>query len=684
MKKFNFLPPSIPSNEKARQAALDDFEILDTSPTQDLDDITYLASQICGTPMALISLVDRDRQWFKSKVGVEINETSREISFCGHAINQYEVFVVEDARADLRFAENPLVVGPSGFQFYAGSPLKTSDGYHIGTICVADRVPRKLTDEQLLSLKALSRQVVFSFERKRLEAKLRDREKFMSNVLGVLPDLVSYIDPEFRYRYVNPSYQKWYQLKAADILGKQVQEIAGVEAFAVAKPWLELALRGAAQELTTAIPLKTDAGIGPRCLRIRYIPDQNPKGGIDGVFAVISDVTALKMAEESAIKKGEQLRAALQHALASEQSFRAFFENAPIGIVRVDARLTYASVNSAFEKFLGYTSQELKNMTVLDVSHPEDIADIREKAHRVYREPHDTFRFQKRYVHKTGKILWGAVTSRSYRIAGSEERQLYTVVEDITEARERENQLREAEAKLVSSAKMATLGEMAGGIAHEINNPLAIINAQAEFLQLRLGNGQLDRAGIAKDLEVMRKTSERIAKIVKGLRTFSRQSSGDPRRVTAIHQIIDETVALCGARFRSFTIPIEIDCPEGLACECESTQISQVLMNLLNNSFDSILQLPQKWIRIHAQSDQGHIKLRITDSGPGIPSAVVARMMEPFFTTKELGRGTGLGLSISRGIIESHGGQLSYELEDGHTSFLITIPESPAKSIPNY
>jgi signal transduction histidine kinase/FixJ family two-component response regulator len=158
---------ALPSNEAERLSALHRYDILDTAPELAFDDITILASQICGTEIAMISLVDRDRQWFKSKLGTTMSETSRDIAFCAHGILQPEVFVVEDARADDRFAANPMVTGGPKIRFYAGAPLTTLDGHALGMLCVNSPVARTLSPEQSAGLQALSRQVVAQLELRR-------------------------------------------------------------------------------------------------------------------------------------------------------------------------------------------------------------------------------------------------------------------------------------------------------------------------------------------------------------------------------------------------------------------------------------------------------------------------------------------------------------------------------------
>lgn len=159
MKKAAF-----PENEAKRLEALQKYNILDTVPEPSFDDITRLASHISNTPVALISLVDRERQWFKSKIGIDIQETPRDISFCSHAILDPDILVVPDTHEDERFSDNPLVTSEHNIRFYAGSPLITSKGEALGTLCVFDRTPRNLDETQKESLRALARQVMNQLE----------------------------------------------------------------------------------------------------------------------------------------------------------------------------------------------------------------------------------------------------------------------------------------------------------------------------------------------------------------------------------------------------------------------------------------------------------------------------------------------------------------------------------------
>ena len=157
--------PEIPLNEESRLKALKEYSILDTLPQKEYDDITQLASQICGTSISTISLIDEKRQWFKSKVGLSVDSTPKDVSFCGHAIvDPDNIFTVKDSRLDSRFSDNPLVVGEPHVIFYTGVPLVSPEGFALGTLCVIDDKPKELNEQQLKTLKALSNQVVSLFE----------------------------------------------------------------------------------------------------------------------------------------------------------------------------------------------------------------------------------------------------------------------------------------------------------------------------------------------------------------------------------------------------------------------------------------------------------------------------------------------------------------------------------------
>ncbi|MDQ3815541.1 MAG: response regulator, partial [Armatimonadota bacterium] len=202
----------LPKNEAERLNALHRYHILDTLPEAEFDDLTFLAAQLCRTPISLVNFVDADRQWSKSKLGLDIPETSRDVSFCAHTILQPDLFIVPDATADERFADNPLVTSEPHIRFYAAAPLLTPDGYALGTLCVIDRRTRDLNDEQEEALRALSRQVVRQLELRRHAAELAstiaERQQAEEKYHGIFENAVEGIYQttlEGRIRSANPA-----------------------------------------------------------------------------------------------------------------------------------------------------------------------------------------------------------------------------------------------------------------------------------------------------------------------------------------------------------------------------------------------------------------------------------------------------------------------------------------------
>lgn len=232
-----------------------------------------------------------------------------------------------------------------------------------------------------------------------------------------------------------------------------------------------------------------------------------------------------------------------------------------------------------------------------------------------------------------------------------------------------------AEVSLIQAAKMATLGEMASGIAHEINNPLAIIHGKSKQLLRHLERGTFTPEMGTTQLHAINTTVERAAGIIQGLRTFSRDGHSDPFYPEPVSKILKEARALCEAKFAHHQIRLDWkDEADTTQLKCRKVQISQVLLNLLNNAFDAVVTQPEKWVKVELKVDEKFLKLSVTDSGKGIDPSIAPRLMEPFFSTKQVGQGTGLGLSISKGIIEDHGGKLCLNVESPHTQFVIELP----------
>jgi signal transduction histidine kinase len=238
-----------------------------------------------------------------------------------------------------------------------------------------------------------------------------------------------------------------------------------------------------------------------------------------------------------------------------------------------------------------------------------------------------------------------------------------------------ERELRDNREASIYSAKMAALGEMSSNIAHEVNNPLMAIQLRTERLVRLAEAGKLDAEAALKIGGDIGNTVQRIARIVEALRSFARDTANDPMTAESVHRIVQDAVELCAERFRQHAISLEVQpIAEDLKVECRAVQISQIVLNLLSNAHDAVEGRPTPWVQVAARANvDQQVLITVTDSGPGIPAALRPLIMEPFFSTKEVGKGTGLGLSVSKGIAEAHGGHLAHDPTAPHTQFVLTL-----------
>src|SRR5689334_13432290 len=255
-------PPTRIGDEAARLAALAAYDVLDSPAESAFDDLAALAARICGAPMAAISLVDAERQWFKARFGLPVGETPREVAFCAHAIRGSGLMVVEDASADARFAANPLVTAEPGIRFYAGAPLHDPDGHALGTLCILDRVPRQLSAEQAAALEVLSREVVSRLELRRTSAglvkalaaqrqqaeALRVSEELKTRMIECSQDCVKVLDLEGALLSMNAG-------------GLQRLEICDLAPF-LGNCWIDFWKGEDRESARTAIDVARNAGIG--------------------------------------------------------------------------------------------------------------------------------------------------------------------------------------------------------------------------------------------------------------------------------------------------------------------------------------------------------------------------------------------------------------------------------------
>lgn len=236
-------------------------------------------------------------------------------------------------------------------------------------------------------------------------------------------------------------------------------------------------------------------------------------------------------------------------------------------------------------------------------------------------------------------------------------------------------------ARLANASKMATLGEIAAGVAHEINNPLHTLTLTSHLLERLASAGRLSAEAIQPHLKKVETCVKRMATIVSELKDFSRDSSQDDYKRAPLTRVVNETLDLCHSRLLSKDIDVMVsEIPDGWEAECRSSQISQVLLNLLNNAFDAVREQNVRWIKLEILDKGSLFEISVTDSGPAIPKDVARRIMDPFFTTKPPGKGTGLGLSISSNIMTDHGGSLALDSTSPNTRFVMTLPKTQGAS----
>jgi PAS domain S-box-containing protein len=351
-------------------------------------------------------------------------------------------------------------------------------------------------------------------------------------------------------------------------------------------------------------------------------------------------------------------------APASEIEFLWDLAAFPIALVSAEGR--YLKVNPAFQRLFGYSEEEILQKGVLDLTHPDDRELTQRHRVDVLEGRTDRVKVEKRYVSKDGRVIWAHTLVSPVRGPTGVIKYFMVQIQDVSE-------IHAAQTSMIQSAKLVALGEMAAGLAHEINNPLTIIKGYADLIQHLIRKGGADVSEIGRHTEQIRTTTERVTRIIQALRRFSREPEDFPHEPHLIRDVVDDALSICGERFKSHGVRVEVsgDLPDPVLCN--GVALSQVLLNLFNNSLHAVKDLPARWVQVILDGSPGRILLSVIDSGPGINEPVRSKVFLPFFTTKPPGEGTGLGLSVSKGLVESFGGTIS--LGDGpHTRFDLMLP----------
>ncbi len=785
------MPPLIPPGEAQRLAALHSLHILDTPPEERFDRITRLAQRLFDVPIALISLVDASRVWFKSRAGLDLEQIPRARSFCEHAILGRGPFVVQDARTDPRFSDNPLVTGEPAIRFYAGWPLADHDGHQLGALCLVDRWPRRLseTDLQVLcDLASLAERELTNRELLEAFARLRASEEryalavrgtsdglwdrdiltnaeywsprfrelvgyheselpstFESFVSLLHPDDVDRVtlairahlerrepyDIEYRLRTKNGMY-RWFRSRGQAVwneAGRPVR-MAGTITDITDRKLTEEELR-ATKKLLRAMLDHTPAIVYAKDLNGRYLlvnrrheqvfgrtneetvgksddelfpgqqiavhrahdrevlaslkateyeetvvqegrlhtylsvkfPLLDSSGRPFGVCSISTDISDRKEAEEERRELTDRLQAIVQAS--------------PVPVIAIDPDGIVTMWNPAAERIFGWSEDEVVGRPVPFV--PDDKREeFRALRERVLRGE-SLFQLELQRRRKDWTPIVVNLSAAPLRDRGGRIHGIMAVLEDVTERKRLEEQLRQA-------TKMEAIGRLAGGVAHDFNNVLTAIRGYSELLIQDLPRGDRKR----RQAEEILKAAERAASLTQQLLAFSRRQVIQPKTVDLnalltnlmgmLQRVIGEDIRLV-AHLDPGLWPVMAD----------PGQLEQVVLNLAVNARDAmpqggVLTIETANVREEA-SDQsepaarspGVVQLTVRDTGLGMDAGTLARIFEPFFTTKELGRGTGLGLATVYGIVQQSGGTISADSAPGRgTIFTVRFPRAQA------
>jgi PAS domain S-box-containing protein len=275
---------------------------------------------------------------------------------------------------------------------------------------------------------------------------------------------------------------------------------------------------------------------------------------------------------------------------------------------------------------------------------------------------------------KNGDYYWVYTTIVPFLDEKGKPIQYLSIRYDITELKSAQKIIMDQQEKLVAASRLSAIGEMAAAITHEINNPLGVILGRVEMLKSLIDEDRLDKKEIHHLAETIEVTGQRIAKIVKSMRTMAHHQDEEPTESVPLSLVLSDAKDLCLFRFQNKGIKLTVaEVSPQLYVECRSHQIVQVLVNLLNNSFDAISNLQDKWVKIEVNELANKVEIQVIDSGTGISKDIQNKMFNPFYSTKSVQYGTGLGLSISQGLLSKNSGELQYQTMNGHTCFKIIL-----------
>jgi len=660
--------PKLPIDEAQRLRALQALEILDTPPEERYDRLTRIAQQLFKTSIALVSLVDAERQWFKSRQGLDAIQTLRDISFCGHAILEDRIFYIPDAKTDPRFADNPLVVEAPYIRLYAGAPLSTVDGYRVGTFCIIDDQPRCLSAEELQALRDLADCVEMELQQARIHQAantLRSWEQYLHTVLNAMVDGVVTIDERGIIQSFNRAAEGIFGYAAPEVIGKSVnilipepdhiQHNGYLERYqATGEPHIIGMSREVVGRRQDGSTFPMDLAVGTATLE-----------GAPLFTGVVRDLSERQQAKRQ-LDETNRLR-------------QAILDSANVCIISTDTEGVIQIFNKAAQRMLGYTEEEVVGKATLALMHDPDEVAARARAlskelECVIEPGFEVFAAKSRqdqadenewtYIRKDGSrfsVLLGITALRDPdgTITG-----FLGISNDITERKKMERMK----------------SEFVSTVSHELRTPLTSIRGA---LGLVLGKASSDLTPKARQLlETANRNSERLTLLINDILDLEKIESGHlrftlkPLDLTALaRQALQANEGY--AQQHAVHLRLRAEAPQA-PIRGDEHRLLQVFANLLSNAIKYSPEGGKVVVSIQP-SGNTHFRISVQDRGRGIPAAFRDQIFQRFAQadssdTREKG-GTGLGLSITKAIIERHDGCIGYDSQEGAgTEFFFELP----------